>query len=85
MRALFIFSCEAHQAFFLLFRKHLLQELWKTFERDGQVPIEASGGGVSVVCLFFLFLFFMSLQDPESRSVREMFKWLGSQPAYHWL
>ena len=37
--------------------KHLLQELWKTFERDGQVPIE----------------------DRESRSVREMFKWLGSQ------
>lgn len=43
--------------------KNLLQELFKTFERDGQVPIE----------------------DPESRSVREMFKWLGSQPAFHWL
>jgi hypothetical protein len=43
--------------------KNLLQELWKTFERDGQIPIE----------------------DPESRSVREMFKWLGSQPAFHWL
>jgi hypothetical protein len=43
--------------------KHLLQELWKTFDRDGQVPIE----------------------DPESRSVREMFKWLGSQPAFHFL
>lgn len=43
--------------------KHLLQELWKTFERDGQVPVE----------------------DPESRSLREMFKWLGSQPAFHFL
>lgn len=43
--------------------RHLLQELWRTFERDGQVPVE----------------------DPESRSLREMFKWLGSQPAYHYL
>ena len=43
--------------------KNLLQELWKTFDRDGQIPIE----------------------DPESRSIREMFKWLGSQPAFHWL
>ena len=43
--------------------KHLLAELWTTFDRDGQVPIE----------------------DPESRSVREMFKWLGSQPRFHFL
>jgi len=43
--------------------KNLMQELWETFEKDGQVPIE----------------------DRESRSVREMFKWLGAQPAFHWL